>query len=265
MSAHSRSRAPSTALCYSTEDEILIHDTDLCRDLIGKVNLTQMLFFDIFGRMPTEIESKVLDAMMVTLMEHGMTPASISARLTYSSAPEALQGAVAAGLLSAGSVLLGTMERCATLLERIVKDPAGIETAARREADEHVARGDFIPGFGHPFHHPDDPRTTRLFALAAQWGLPGRHVAAAQALSKAVDAVNGKHLTMNASTALGALACEIALPLQIVRGFAVICRCAGLVAHVYEEQRDPAARTMWDAALAAVPYRTADGTLKAAH
>lgn len=246
----------TTELCHSTVDTILIRGRNLCTELIGQLSFTQMLFFDILGRLPTQQEILVLDAVFVTLMEHGLAPSAIVTRLTYASAPEALQGAVAAGLLGAGSVMLGTLEGSAQLLNEIVSSKDGVEAAARHVALAHKAAGKPVSGFGHPSHKPDDPRTVRLFALARVWGLPGAHIAAANALSRAVDDVFGKHLTMNASLACGALLVEIGMPLQIVRGFAIITRAAGLIAHIYEEQRNPIA---WKAAKIvqdSVTYRT---------
>jgi citrate synthase len=245
----------TTQLCHATVDTVYIRGRNLCTELIGNVSFTQMLFLDILGRLPDPQEIRVVDAVFVTLMEHGLAPSAIATRLTYASAPEALQGAVAAGLLGAGSVMLGTLEGSAKLLNEIVASADGIDAAARRVAFEHKTAGKPVTGFGHPLHKPNDPRTTRLFDLAGEWGLPGRHVAAAQALGRAVDEVFGKHLTMNASLACGALLAEIGMPLAIVRGFAIITRAAGLIAHIYEEQRNPIAWQMATIAQNGVTYR----------
>jgi citrate synthase len=250
----SAKKAPTTSLCHPTADHIEIRGKDLCNELIGKVDFVQMMMFEIFGRMPTPTETAVVNIVMVGIMEHGMTPSSIAARMIYSSGPEAMQGAVAAGILAGGSVLLGTTEQCAQLLTRIVNDPAGVDAAAKREAEAHRAAKKQIPGFGHPWHHPDDPRTLRCFALAKELGLSCKFVDAANALSKAVDAAWGKHLTMNASTAFGALFCEIGIPVDIMRGFVLISRTAGLVAHIREEQQNPVAWDLMKSAEAAVPY-----------
>jgi citrate synthase len=248
-------KAPSTALCHATSDRVEVRGRDLCAELIGKVDFVQMMMFEVFGRMPSAVETAVVNAIMVSVMEHGFTPSTIAARMIYSSGPEALQGAMAAGVLAGGSVLLGTTENCARLLQRIVDDPEGLQLAARREAEAHRASGRQISGFGHPWHHPDDPRTLRLFALARELGLPCRYVDAAQALSIAVDVAYGKHLTMNASTAFAALFCEIGIPVEIVRGFILVARSAGLLAHIREEQQHPVAWDLMKSAESAVPYR----------
>ncbi len=247
-------RSPTTSICTHDRSSISIRGRDLCNELIGKVGFTQMMFLDIFGRMPAQTEVAVLDAVMVTLMEHGLTPSAIASRLAYSSSPEALQGAVAAGLQCAGSVMLGTLGACAKLSKRIVDDGAGLAAAARKEVAWHRDNGVSVPGFGHPHHKPDDPRTIRLFALAEELGLKGRYIAACRELSVAVDEAYGKHLTMNASTAMGALLNEIEFPSELIQGIAVVCRSAGLVAHIAEEMRDPAAWTITGAADASVLY-----------
>lgn len=246
---------PYTELCKSTTDRILVRGVDLCADLIGKVTFTDMMFFDIFGRRPTSVESQIIDVVLITLMEHGLTPSAIAARMTYGGAPEAMQGAVAAGLLGGGNVLLGTLENCARLLNQIVSDTAGVESAAAKVAIDHKNAGIPVTGFGHPYHKPDDPRTVKLFALARSLGVPGKHINACEVLSREVDKAYGKHLTVNASAACGALMCEINVPVEIMRGFALVTRAAGLIAHIYEEIRRP---TMWPvtkAANEAVPYK----------
>ena len=245
---------PKTALCTYDEESIYIRDKNLCSELIGKVTFTQMLFFDILGRLPSKTEERVIDAMLVTLMEHGLAPSAIVTRLIYSSSPEALHGAVAAGLLGAGSVMLGTLGSSARLLDKIVHDPDGPDVAIEREVNWHKENKVPVPGFGHPHHKPDDPRTIRLFAIAKDLGLPGNYVTACRNLGVAVDRIYGKHLTINASAAMAALLREIDVPVELMQGFAVICRAAGLVAHVYEEMSDPAAWVMTKAASQAVPY-----------
>lgn len=244
----------ATSLCTYDESTIHVRGFNLCEDLIGKVTFTEMMFLDVFGRLPSKTETAVLNAMMVTLMEHGLAPSAISTRLTYSSAPEAIQGAIAAGLLSAGTAMLGTLGSSARLLSKLVDDPDGVEPAARREVLKYRERAIPVPGFGHPHHKPDDPRTLRLFALAEELELEGRYVAACRVLGDVVDETYGKHLTVNASAAMGALLCEINIPTELMQGFAVVCRSAGLLAHVYEEMRSPTAWVMSAAAAKSVAY-----------
>lgn len=247
-------KTPTTALCTHDASSIHVRGRNLCTELIGKVSFTQMMFLDIFGRLPSDTETTVLDAMLVTLMEHGLAPSAIATRLIYSSSPEAVQGAVAAGLLGAGSMMLGTLGKSAVLLRKIAHDPEGVAAASLREARWHRENRVPVPGFGHPDHKPDDPRTIRLFGLADELGLAGRYVEACRALGKAVDEVYGKHLTINASAAMGALLSEIDIPPELMQGFAIVCRSAGLVAHIHEEMKNPAAWVMAAAAQDSIPY-----------
>ncbi|MDF1793692.1 MAG: citryl-CoA lyase, partial [Thalassobaculaceae bacterium] len=246
--------APTTSIATHTNDDIYIRDKSLCNDLIGKLSFTEMIVFQMLGRMPSASETAMIDACLVTLMEHGLTPSALATRLIYASAPEAMQAGVAAGLMGVGSVFVGTMEGNAQLLLEIVNDPAGIDTAARRIAEEHRANRKPLPGFGHHLHKPDDPRPIRLFALAEEHGQSGTYIAALKSLSAAIDAVYGKHITINATGAIAAVLMDCGVPAEILRGFALITRCAGLVGHVREEQEKPSMRTIWETSEAAIPY-----------
>jgi citrate synthase len=208
--------------------------------------------------MPTSDQSALIDACLVALMEHGLTPSVLAARLTYSSAPEALQGAVAAGLLGVGSRFVGSMEGCAALLQRVVNAEDGAAEATRI-AVEHRAARTALPGFGHPTHKPDDPRAQRLLELAHERNVASKHVAAIAALSNAIDATYGRHITINATGAIAAVLGDCGVPAEIARGFGLIARCAGLVGHLYEEQQKPTLRATWEAAERAVPYEAGKG------
>jgi citrate synthase len=245
----------TTSLCHATADDITVRGRSLPRELIGKLTFTEMIYFELTGRDASPAQRAVLDACLVTLMEHGLTPSAIATRLTYGSAPEAMQGAVAAGLLGVGSTFVGSTEGCAELLARIVKaGPNGRDEAVA------IARSNRrLPGFGHPLHKPVDPRTVALLALARTHGIFGAHCAALEQLSAAVDEVAGRSIVVNATAAVAALIADAGLPTEILRGIALISRCAGLVGHIREEQQAPAMRALWDGAETAVPYAAPDG------
>jgi citrate synthase len=248
----------TTSIATHNSEDIFIRGKSLCRDLIGKLTFTEMLFFQILGRAPAKEQTTVVDACLVTLMEHGLTPSALAARLIYSSATEAMQGAVAAGLLGVGSLFVGTMEGCAVLLERMLAAQDGADAEAKRIVAEFRRDKKSIPGFGHPEHKPDDPRTLRVFAVARENGLAGKHIAAVQTLGQAVDLAFGRHITINATGAIAAALGDCGVPAEIMRGFALICRCAGLVGHIHEEQHKPAMRAIWETSEHAVKY---DGTV----
>jgi citrate synthase len=244
----------TTSIARHAPDDVFIRDKSLCRELIGKLGFTDMLVFQILGRIPTAAERTVIEGCLVALMEHGLTPSVISARLTYSSAPEALQAAVAAGLLGVGGVFAGSMEGAGELIDRLLKAEGSLEAEAQRIAEEHRAQKKPLPGFGHPTHKPDDPRALRLLKLARDEGVAGSHVEAIETLSRAIDQVYGRHITINATGAIAACLGDCGVPSPIMRGFALIARAAGLVGHLLEEQQKPAMRAIWEAAERAVPY-----------
>jgi len=248
----------TTSIATHTNEDIFIRDRSLCGELIGHLSFTQMMVFQSLGRVPSAAQTAMVDACLVTLMEHGMTPSAIATRMVYSSAREAMQAAVAAGLMCVGSTFVGTMEGCAALLERLLAagDP---DAEAAAIAREHREARRPVPGFGHHMHKPDDPRSLRLFALAREHGTAGRHQAAIQSLNAAVDDAAGKHVTINATGAVAAVLGDCGVPAAIMRGFALVSRCAGLVGHVHEEQTKPAMRAMWEASEHAVKY---DGAVK---
>jgi len=238
--------APTTAIAYSTADRIVVDGADLVEDLIGQVGFTEMILRHLLRRKPERAQVVLLDAVLVTLMEHGLTPSAIVTRLTYDAAPEALQSAVAAGLLGVGSTFIGTMEGCSALIEEMLAAPEGVDARARGIADRLRAAKRSVHGFGHPHHKPDDPRTPKLFELAKREGVAGRHIAALQALSREVDRAWGRHLTINATGAVAAVLGEIGIPQPVMRGVAVISRSAGLVGHVLEERERSSARWIWE-------------------
>jgi citrate synthase len=253
--------SPTTSIATSTETDVFIRGKSLCHELIGRVTFTEMLFFQILGRQPTAAQTRIVDACLVTLLEHGLTPSALASRLVYGSASEAMQGAVAAGLLAVGSLFVGTTEECGKLLTRILAngtsaspDASGLAAAARAIAEEHKRARRPVAGFGHPQHKPDDPRSIVLLALARAEGVAGPHVAAVEALGRAVDEVNGRHITLNATGAIAALLADCGVPATILRGFAIIARAAGLVGHIHEEQQRPIMRALWEGAERLVPY-----------
>ena len=244
----------TTSLATSTPEDVFIRDRSLCHELMGSLSFTQMAFFLILGRTPTEPQRVIVDACLVTLMEHGLTPSALTTRLTYGSAPEAMQGAVAAGLMGVGSVFVGAMEACGSLIDRIVAAGEPFSAEAERIAREHHEARQPLPGFGHPLHKPDDPRALRLLELIEEQGVTGNHTRALRALSQAVDRVYARHITINATGAIAAALADCGVPARIMRGFALISRCAGLVAHIHEEQAKPALRAIWEASERAVLY-----------
>ena len=216
-------------LAWSTVDRIVVRGKDLPNEILGHLNLGDMAFLELTGRVPSAKESKIFNAMVVTLVEHGVTPSSIVARLTYLGAPEAMQAAVAGGLLGLGSVFVGSMEGVARMLSE----------SAGKDAKQILAQYKRVPGLGHPLHKPIDPRTARLFEIARETGHYGKYCRLMEEIAAE------KKLTLNATGAIGALACELGLDWKCVRGLGVMARAVGLVGHILEETREPMAEEIW--------------------
>ena len=216
-------------LGWSTRERIVVRGKDLPREILGTLSLGDMAWFELTGKVPDQNQSRLFNAMAVTLVEHGVTPSALAARLTYLGAPEAMQAAVAAGLCGLGSVFVGSMEHAAKLLSENIGKPAS----------QIVAENKRIPGLGHPIHKPVDPRSTRLFEIARETGYYGKYCHLMEELSRL------KKLTLNATGAIGALACELGLDWRAVRGIGVMARAVGLVGHLLEESRQPMAEEVW--------------------
>jgi citrate synthase len=242
-----------TLLSETRHDRILVWGHDLA-SLIGKVSFTEMLLLELHGSLPTPQQTRMIDAILVALMEHGLTPSTLSTRLVLDGAPESLSGAVAAGLLAIGSRFLGTIEEAARLVQAIAAaqaDAADLEAAAAREVRALLDRGGRIPGVGHNLHQQYDPRVAVLLSLAEELGVADKHVQALHAAERAAAELIGRALLANAAGAVGAVLSDLGYPAEQVRGFAVVARCAGLFAHVVDEQRRPIARALWEQASAA--------------
>jgi citrate synthase len=216
---------------WSTVDRIVVRGKDLPNEILGHLNLGDMAFLELTGRAPDAKQSKLFNAMVVTLVEHGVTPSAMVARLTYLGAPEALQAAVAAGLLGLGSVFVGSMEGVARILADAVEKGKDAKTV--------LAENKRMPGLGHPIHKPIDPRSVRLFEIARQTGFYGKYCQLMEAIARE------RNITLNATGAIGALACELGLDWKIVKGLGVMARAVGLVVHLLEETRQPMAETLW--------------------
>jgi citrate synthase len=226
-------------------DRITMHGLDLCADILGKINLGDMAFLQLQRRMPTPQESTVFNAIAVTLVEHGMTPSAIVARMTYAGSPEAMQAAIAAGLCGMGSTMVGAMENAARMLQEAIPDRnarVDVDALARKIINKYADCGETIRGIGHHFHKPIDPRAPRLFEIARANGFDGPYVKLMQAISKVAAETSAESTAVNAPGAIGAIASELGLPWEIVRGIGSMSRTIGLIAHISEEIRDPMTR-----------------------
>jgi citrate synthase len=236
-----------TSLGTSTADEIRLLGQDLTADLMGKVGFGELAFWLVALRRPTPSETRVFEAVLVALADHGFTPTAIAARLTYLSAPDSLQGALAAGLLGGGSRFLGVTEDCGTYLHEVIErqdgalptDDAGWDALALRAVTETRAAKRFVPGLGHPVHKERDPRTPVLIAIAEEEGLRGPHLRLFEAIGRVHEQVLGRRLPLNGAGVCGAALADLGLPVELLRGFALLARAAGLLGQIAEERRRP--------------------------
>jgi citrate synthase len=241
---------PVSHISQAYPDRVEVRGRDLTRDLMGRVSFTEYFHLLLTGEEPTEEQRYFLDLLLVAIAEHGMMPTNVAARMTFAADPGSLQGAVAAGILGAGPVILGTSEECARLLE----DARASGRALLEIAQEIHAAGGKVPGFGHPVHKPDDPRAARILELADARGVSGPHTALARQFRDAVAETWGKPLTMNVSMPIAAVMLDLGFPSSAVKAVPILARTAGLLAHLAEEQEQPLGFRMARAAEEAIEY-----------
>jgi len=246
-----------TGLGNAELHRILVRNVDLTKDILGKLTFGQMTFFMLVGRLPSENEGRMTDALLNVLVEHGMVGNVVAARLTVSTAPEAIQGAVAAALLGAGSVHLGSSEYSAKMLQDAL--PLGSEkqdlgAVAQGIVEDHAARKQRIAGIGHGTHSEGDPRADRLYEIAEETGVRGRYCELLEEIMKAAEARTKRRLPINVTGAIAAIASDMGLPWQMAKSFALIGRTLGAMAHIGEELKNPMARNISNLVRNAISY-----------
>jgi len=225
-------------------ESVTFRGEDLTTELMGELDFGGTVLLLLTGDRPNAGETRLVNAMLESLMVHGVTPHAVAARMTYLSEPTSVQGAVASGLLGVGSRFVGSMQECAAVLAE-VEAAEDTDAAVEDVVATYREAGDPFPGIGHPFHEPVDPRAQRLFDIAEAEGLSGPHVDHLRAVQEEFEAVTGRWLVANVTGGIAATAADIGLPPVAARGLAGISRAAGLVAEVVEEDRDPIARDVW--------------------
>ena len=248
---------PVSHISQAHPDRVEVRGRDLTADLMGRLSFTEYFHLLLTGDEPTEDQRFFLDLLLVAIAEHGLMPTNVAARMTLAADPESLQGAVAAGILGCGPVILGTAEDCARLLERgqerVAAGEEPAQVAAALAADIHAA-GERAPGFGHPVHRPVDPRAERILELADDRGVSGPHVLLARCLRDGVADAWGRPLTMNVSMPIAAVMLDLGFPASVVKAIPILARTAGLLAHLAEEQKLPIGFLMAGAAEEAIGY-----------
>jgi citrate synthase len=245
---------PVSRISRAYPDRVEVRGRDLTGDVMGRLGFTAYFHLLLTGREPTEEQRYFLDVLLVSIAEHGLMPTNVAARMTLAADPRSLQGAVAAGILGAGPVVLGTAEECARLLEETLasgRDPGEVAASIR-------TAGGKVPGFGHPLHRPVDPRAERILELADERAVSGPHVLLARRLREAVAAAWGRPLTMNVSMPIAAVLLDLGFPSATVKAVPILARTAGLLAHLAEEQERPIGLLLARAAEEAAEYERPD-------
>lgn len=249
--------APVSQIAQGFPDRIEVRGRDLTGDLMGRLTFTEYVHLLLTGREATDDQRYFLDLLLVSIAEHGLTPTSVAARMTLAADPGSLQGAVAAGILGCGPVVLGTAEECARLLEEAqaqVSSGRSPEAVADDVARRIHAEGGKVPGFGHPLHRPLDPRAEKILELADARGVSGPHVLLARALRESVAEAWGRPLTMNVSLPIAAVLLELGYPSPVVKAVPILARTAGLLAHLAEELERPIGFVLAAGAEEAIAY-----------
>lgn len=249
---------PFSAIATSDSERIVVRGKDLCAELVGKTDFTSYFWLLVTGAQPCPAQKFFADAVLTAIAEHGLVPSVAAARMTYTAAPEAFQGAVAAGLLGCGSVVLGSAEACGYFLtgciqaaqrEGVAERDAAIAAIAALRADRKA-----VPGFGHPQHSDGDPRANLLLQLAQEHGVVGRHIEMLYTVREALPEALGRALPINVNGAIPALMLDVGFPLAALKGLSLLARTAGLIAHLQEESERPIGFVMSGAAAAAIKY-----------
>jgi len=250
--------APFTKICTSDATHITVRGRDLVDELMGQIDFTHYFWLLVTGQMPNADQAYFLNAVLVALAEHGLVPSVVAARMTYAAAPEALQGAVAAGLLGCGSVVLGSAEVAGRFYAECVEDwhrtGEDRHTVAVRNIQRLRQTTKAIPGFGHPQHAGGDPRANRLLEMADERGVSGEHVAMMRALKAALPETIGRDLPINVNAAIPSIMLDLGFPLAALKGIGLLCRTAGLIGHLTEEAERPIGFILSGAAAQAIEY-----------
>lgn len=244
-----RTMGITTNVGRANPQRIELRGHDLVNDLMGQASYTETLLLGITGRRPSPAEIHVVDAVLVSLVDHGLQPSALAARLTYAAAPDAVQGALAAGLLGAGSELLGSMEQAGKLLSAIgeaVRGGAAAATAAEREVSRLLAADLRVPGFGHQLHRDGDPRASRLLQVARETGIAGDEVGWLALIGAELKRTD-RPVAPNATGVAAAILLGVGIPWRLHRGVAIVSRAAGLLAHIAEEIKQPITPLVRDA------------------
>lgn len=239
---------PSTRIGTPTSDthRIRMRGRDTLDEIVGEKSFSEAFYFIVTGRdLPPE-QVRVFDACLVILMDHGITPTALVARMVHDSMPDDVQIPMIAGTMMVGNKYVGTMAGAGALFKEAVESGGDRREWAKGVVQRFREQKKFIPGYGHPYYFPTDPRADRMFKIAMEGGCSGDYIDCAKILAEEIEAARGKPLTLNVTGALGAVLNEVGFPVEVMRAAAAVGRAAGLVGHIYEEMQNPIAPSVWE-------------------
>ncbi len=239
---------PITRIGTPTSDtkRFRMRGRDVLTEILGEKSFAEAFYFIVTGRDLPENHIRVFDACMVILMDHGITPTALVARVVHDSTPDDVQIPMIAGTMMVGNKFAGTMAGAGALFREAVENQGEKRKWAREVVAQFREQKKFIPGYGHPYYFPTDPRADRLFQIAIEGGCAGEYIECATILADEIEASRGKPLTLNVTGALGAVLNEVAFPVEVMRAVAAVGRAAGLVGHIYEEMQNPISPAVWE-------------------
>ena len=248
----------SSGISGSNAETILVRGHDLVGDLIGQISFTDHVWLLVAGALPSAAQRRVLDSTLVAIAEHGLVPSVVASRMTLAASPEAIQGAVAAGILGCGSVILGASENAGRFFDEVAAEAkasgSDVEAAVREVVGRFRAAKRAIPGYGHPLHKDFDPRARRLIEVAEEAGVAGTYIEIARTVDRMLPELTGRPLKMNVSGAIPAVLLDAGYPLLALKGVPILARTASLIGHLLEEQGRPIGFLMANAGAAAISY-----------
>ena len=237
MSEADKNAVWNSAVTRIEANRVAVRGYDIA-ELMGRVSFGAAVYLILTGELPAPAIGRLMDAILVSSIDHGATPPSALAARTTASTGASLSAAVAAGIMSINRHHGGAIEDCARQLKKIADrataESISIDQAATRTLAAMKEAGERMSGFGHRVH-TKDPRTTRLFELAREAGVDGPHMKAARAVEKSFAEAK-KALPINVDGAIGAILADLGMNPASFNGIFMIARSPGLVAHVIEEQ-----------------------------
>ena len=230
----------------SDTDQFRMRGRDVLGEILGEKSFSETFYLLVTGRELPQNYTRTFDACMVILMDHGITPTALVARMVHDSLPEDVQLPMIAGSMMVGNKFAGTMAGAGAIFREGVDAGGDPREFAVSVIKRHKEEKKFIPGYGHPYYFPTDPRTEKMFRIALEAGVSGQYIAFAKVLAEEIEQSRGKPLTLNVTGALGAVLNEVSFPVEVMRGVAAVSRAAGLIGHVYEEMKNPIAPAVID-------------------